>query len=731
LRQDAADTARLPHVPGLNGLRGLAVAAVLLFHAGLTWIPGGQFGVTVFFTMSGFLITALLLLEKHRTGAIALRAFWGRRARRLVPAMLICFGLVAVVVRLAAAPASDGIGWDAVAAATWTANWRFVLHHQVYADLFSLPSPFQHFWSLAVEEQFYVFFPLLAVVVLGRRRAQLRTGRLAVLLGALVAASTWQAARLHDAGEGLGHAYYGTDARMAEILVGSLLALALVRPDGLRAIRGLGRAGLDLLALGGLAVIGVACATVGTESASLYRGWLLAVAVSTAAVVAATMQPGSWTGKVLALRPLVGLGVISYGVYLFHWPLFLLLTESSTGYSGSALFTLRIGSTLALATLSYLVVEAPIRAGRLRTAESLVTWGAGATAGIAAVVLAGGILVPPVPEPATITTTSAAAAPSPSATAAQQAAASTRPTAPRNNKVGVSAQGPSRPVGAPRNPPPQVVPVPKTRAASRPKSRPKSKSVPKELTQDPNDFPVPPMPAARPGALKVVVVGDSVGHNLGDAMHTWADQRTDVVAYNLSIPACPLSKGRERRVGTSVDKRFDVQPICEWQDDPTSRWYKAFQEFDADVVVTEDGINETWDRKLPSWDDWRSPEDPRFDTWLTGEYQTVVDRWRGEGRVVLMINTPCADWGRFENFKEMSNPDARVNALNSLVQPGVTGTSVLDLFGRVCPGGKYSDDVEGIPNGRSDGIHFTNEAALALVTNWLGPTVLQRARAGS
>jgi hypothetical protein len=95
-----------------------------------------------------------------------------------------------------------------------------------------------------------------------------------------------------------------------------------------------------------------------------------------------------------------------------------------------------------------------------------------------------------------------------------------------------------------------------------------------------------------------------------------------------------------------------------------------------------------------------------------------------------MINTPCADWGRFENFKEMSNPDARVNALNSLVQPGVTGTSVLDLFGRICPGGKYSDDVEGIPNGRSDGIHFTSEAALALVTNWLGPTVLQRARAG-
>jgi hypothetical protein len=274
-----------------------------------------------------------------------------------------------------------------------------------------------------------------------------------------------------------------------------------------------------------------------------------------------------------------------------------------------------------------------------------------------------------------------------------------------------------------------VLPVPKTPVNSRPKAKPRTKAPPKELTQDPNDFPVPPMPAVPPGALKVAVVGDSVGHNLGEAMHTWAGQRTDVVAYNLAVPACPLSKGRQRRVGTSADKQFDVQPICEWPDDPTSKWYKAFHDFDPDVVVTEDGINETWDRKLPSWDDWRGPEDPRFDSWLTGEYQSVVDRWRGEGRVVLMLNTPCADWGRFENFKEMSNPDGRVNALNSLVSPAVTGTSVLDLFSRVCPNGQYRDDVEGIPSGRSDGIHFTKEAALALASNWLGPLVLQRAGA--
>jgi peptidoglycan/LPS O-acetylase OafA/YrhL len=710
----------------------MAVAAVLLFHAGLTWIPGGQLGVTVFFTLSGFLITSLLLLEKHRTGAIALRAFWGRRARRLVPAMLVCFALVAVVVRLSTTPASASIGWDAVAAATWTANWRFVLHHQVYADLFSLPSPFQHFWSLAVEEQFYVVFPLLALVVLGRRGTRLRSGRLAVLLTVLIAGSAWQAARLYDAGEGLGHAYYGTDARMAEILVGSLLALALVRPDGLRVAGRTGRRLLDCLALVGLGVIGYACATVGTEGAGLYRGWLLGVAVSTAAVIAATVQPGSWTGLALSRRPLVGLGVISYGVYLFHWPLFLLLTESSTGFDGMTLFVLRVGSTLALATMSYVAVEAPVRNGRLHPRVAVVSWGLGATAGVAAIVVAAGILVPPTigPVGTPLANAAAPAAPSPSAAAAGPASPPAKASPRGTTKVGGTAHGPSRSVVAPRRAPlPVVVPRPKAPTASRPKARPKSKTPPKELTTDPNDFPVPPMPAVPPGALKVAVVGDSVGHNLGEAMHTWAGQRTDVVAYNLAIPACPLSKGRERRVGTSADKRFDVQPICEWPDDPTSKWYQAFQQFDPDVVVTQDGVNETFDRRLPTWEDWRGPEDPRFDSWLTGEYQTVVDRWRAEGRLVLMTNAPCGDWPRY--FGEVSNPERRVAALNTLVHPAVAGVQVLDLFDRICPNGQYSDEVEGIPDARPDGFHFTKPAALALASNWLGPLVLQRAaRAG-
>ncbi|MCW2572291.1 MAG: putative acyltransferase, partial [Frankiales bacterium] len=255
------------------------------------------------------------------------------------------------------------------------------------------------------------------------------------------------------------------------------------------------------------------------------------------------------------------------------------------------------------------------------------------------------------------------------------------------------------------------------------------KQVPTALVADPNTWPMQPVPAVKAGALKVVVVGDSIANNLGDALGTWASQRTDVVTYNLAIPACPISRGRDRRVGTSPDKVFNVQPVCGWWDDPTSSRYKAFQQFDPDLVVVHDGVNEVFNRKLPSWDDWLGPEDPRFDQWVTGEYQTAIDRWRAEGHQVLMVNAACADWSFYDNFSQLTNPDRRVQMLNSVVYPALNGVTVADMYDRVCPdGGQYTNYVEGIPDGRPDGFHFSSAAAVALITNWLGPLVLQAAR---
>ena len=156
------------YVPALDGLRALSLAAILLFHSRLPWAAGGFLGVTVFFTLSGFLITSLLLTERARTGSIDLRAFWVRRARRLAPAVLVLLALVAALVGTGRLASSASLTGDAAATAGWVANWRFVLSGQSYADLFSQPTPFQHMWSLAVEEQFYLLFPGLLLLLLGR-----------------------------------------------------------------------------------------------------------------------------------------------------------------------------------------------------------------------------------------------------------------------------------------------------------------------------------------------------------------------------------------------------------------------------------------------------------------------------------------------------------------------------------------------------------------------------------
>ena len=717
---------RLPYLRALDGLRGLAVAVVLLFHADVPYVRGGHLGVTAFFTLSGFLITALLLVERTTTGRIHLPSFWARRARRLVPAMLLCFLLVAVVVHLADTPPSDGLVRDAIAAALWAANWRFVVDQQTYGDLFSLPSPFQHFWSLAVEEQFYVVFPLLVVALLGARAAAPRIGRLTLVLVGLVAVSTWQAARLYDEGAGLGHAYYGTDARMAELLVGALLAVALVRGGQLAALQG--RTGRAVQAGGLLGLAGLLATFVLVEKGTpfLYRGGFLLAAVSTAAVIAAVVQPGSPVGRLLGTRPLVLLGLVSYGAYLFHWPLFLLITESFTGAPPVVVLMLRIGVTLGLAWLSYVALETPIRRGALPAVPAFAAWGTGLTAGVLAVAMTAGVFAPPPGEGEATTAATEeevlAALPGPPSPLPTTTAAAAKPKA---SAASPSSGGGSVAASRPRS---RAVTVPLTRPApsTAPKRTPrKSQPVPAQFTEDPKQSDIPPVPSAAAGQLKVVMVGDSIGDNLGWALRVWAKERGDVVAYNLAVPACPISRGGDRRL--DPDHPFPVDPVCGWWDDPSSERYKAFQQFDADVVVVQDSVNEVFDRKFASWDDWRGPADPRFQDWLVDEYQTAIDRWRANGAQVLMTNALCGDWQRYEHFKGLQNPELRVSSLNAAVYPRLRGVTVANIFDRICPGGQYTDEVEGYPDGRPDGFHFAMQASPLVTRNWLGPKVLQLA----
>ena len=374
---------RLAHVPSLDGLRGVAVAAVLCFHGELGFAGGGFLGVSTFFTLSGFLITSLLLLEWEGTGRIAFARFWARRARRLLPAALVALcGIAAYGALVAAGHQADRIGGDGLSALFYVANWRFVWGDQSYAALFSAPSPVQHFWSLAIEEQFYLVFPLFAAALLPRVRTR---GHFRVALILLAVISAGLAFVLWSPGHDPSRVYYGTDSRAVELLIGAILATLLagraefgsVTQRRISIVAGFG-AGAILLALWG---------TTHQTDTWLYRGGLPLHAVLTAVVIAGAMQPGS-LARALSWRPLRALGLVSYGAYLYHWPIFLWLTESRVGVGGLRLFGVRVTVTFVAAAASYRWLEMPIRKGRWITGRRLRLLAPAAIAAVAALLLA-------------------------------------------------------------------------------------------------------------------------------------------------------------------------------------------------------------------------------------------------------------------------------------------------------------------------------------------------------
>src|SRR5215470_7983074 len=219
-------THRLPYQPGIDGLRGIAVAAVLLYHAGLPWMIGGYLGVSTFFTLSGFLITSLILTEHARRGRIDLRAFWARRFRRIMPASFVALAGIVVFGAFAADDYQQArLRGDGLATLGYVLNWWLIATHRDYVDLFASPSPLQHFWSLAIEEQFYLVFPLLSAMVLVVGRGSRRT--FAAVVGVFTLGSVLCMWRLARGDTPTSRLYYGTDTRAAELLVGALLAVAL------------------------------------------------------------------------------------------------------------------------------------------------------------------------------------------------------------------------------------------------------------------------------------------------------------------------------------------------------------------------------------------------------------------------------------------------------------------------------------------------------------------------
>ncbi|MFM1752392.1 MAG: hypothetical protein RL119_1354 [Actinomycetota bacterium] len=349
-------------VPGLDGLRAVAVVAVLLFHLRMGYASGGFLGVSLFFTLSGYLITRLLLDEHRASGTISLRNFWARRLRRLMPAAFVALGLITIVAVSSDVFQSATLRGDLWAALGYVANWRFMSASTSYADLFvTAPSPVLHFWSLAIEEQFYFVFPILLLAMLRRNRSRWVAF---VGLGLLWMASV--ASSLVGASDNV--VYYGAHTRAAELLTGSLLALLMAHQTKFGVTTASLSSGIryfwNAATAVALGVVVFLIITVETGDRWLYQGGLAAFSLLSALLVVGIQVAGPF--QWLAERRVVkAVGQVSYGLYLFHWPIFLLINEDRTGLSGITLHGLRLVATVAISVVVMQLIENPIRRNRI------------------------------------------------------------------------------------------------------------------------------------------------------------------------------------------------------------------------------------------------------------------------------------------------------------------------------------------------------------------------------
>ncbi len=368
------------YIPGLDGIRAIAVMGVLLYHADLDFIPGGFLGVDVFFVLSGFLITSLLLEQFQRSGGINFKVFYLGRVRRLFPALI---ALLIVVGFASAFFYKDAAGRslsDIVASAFYVNNWWYVIGDQSYFDFIARPPMLKHLWSLAIEEQFYFIWPAVAFVIM---RKWHRRGILVFSLGLALASTAWMLYLSNANGypelADPSRVYFGTDSHAMGLLIGAALA-AVWRPGRMSThVSPTARRLLNLtgvLALAGLLGFYV---LVGEFTPWLYRGGFLILAAVVALLIAMASHPACALGPLLGRQPLRYIGQRSYGLYLWHWPIYAVTRpELDLALDGLSLLVLRLGLTFGAAELSYRFLEMPIRRGAIGKLKR--KWERGSTA---------------------------------------------------------------------------------------------------------------------------------------------------------------------------------------------------------------------------------------------------------------------------------------------------------------------------------------------------------------
>ena len=666
--------------PALDGLRGVAVLAVLAFHGGMSWATGGYLGVSVFFTLSGFLITSLLLVEHDRRGTVDLRAFYGRRLRRLAPAALCCLLAIATIQILWTPFGASNLGPQLRWSALQAANWQQLLEGRSYGDLFQrqaadVASPVDHFWSLAVEEQFYVLWPaavlVLCMVAKGSRRAIV-----GVLTALLVIAAA--AAPLIARGWGPDVAYLASPARAAELFAGALLAalcLGRTLPDWLRWV-----------GLGSLTAIAAAVVLSASGDGWAYHGGLPLFALLSAIVIAAAHVHGP-VRRLLEVGVLVGLGRISYGLYLFHWPIFLLLSPDRTGWTGWPLFGVRLAVTLAVSLLSFHLLEQPLRSGSVSPAK--VAWGA---AGATLAVTVGAIFVVP-------------RAPSVVLDAGQIDSTKRDQVAIQPLPATDATMATDESTTAPATAAPGTTSAPGTTATS--------------ATEAPTTIPVP-----RP--RRILVVGDSTGSALGSGLVEWAYGHPDLVQVSVGASgACGIVRGGEYEDTTLTAA---LQMTCGelmWKQVPA-----MVAELRPDVVAVSITLADTWRRSWDGGQTWLRPTDGEFRQRLDADYAAFFEQLvaAGAGRVVwLRPPTSSYDTGGGEEKVDRSFVDGSQQVVEAAVTQQATRfpavVTTLDFAGWFTASPLSADS-----DARPDGTHLTVDAAAVVAEEWLGPALVASAR---
>jgi peptidoglycan/LPS O-acetylase OafA/YrhL len=347
------------YLPGLDGVRAIAVAAVVGYHLGAPWLPGGLLGAGVFFTVSGYLITTILIAMWEHRGDANLMYFWLRRARRLLPALIMMLIVVLVATPVLGDEFLPERGIETVAALFFISNWTTITSDASYLQRFGGPGPLDHLWSLAIEVQFYLLWPLLLVVLVKTLRGRL--DRMAQVTVGLAIVSFVLMLLLATPGFDNSHAYQGTDARAGGLLIGAALAMVWPPTQLASKISAKRRLIIDLVGVAGLVIIISMFVLTNEHSMWIYRGGTLLLSLATAVLVAAAVHPASVVGPVLGAAPLRWIGERSYGIYLWHLPVVAFLPPTVLATHPLIRAGGQLGLVILLSALSWALLEDPIR----------------------------------------------------------------------------------------------------------------------------------------------------------------------------------------------------------------------------------------------------------------------------------------------------------------------------------------------------------------------------------